>query len=129
MAPASAAFIDQEWDKLRAKLLEVSLPQGARQPFLNTDFGNTVTLLFALTSPPITDAECVARANLIRDQLAELRGAAPLTNRAAVIAFFPPGVAQSYRESSANALKPRSVPPTWPTRFTRARASRLFWPT
>ena len=99
MAPASAAFIDQEWDKLRAKLLEVSLPQGARPPFLNTDFGNTVTLLFALTSPPITDAECVACANLIRDQLAELRGAAPLTNRAAAIAFYPPGVAQSYRET------------------------------
>ena len=98
MAPASAAFIDQEWDKLRAKLLEVPLPEGARQPFLNTDFGNTVTLLFALTSPPITDAECVARANLVRDQLAKLRRAAPLTNRAAVIAFYPPGVAQSYRE-------------------------------
>jgi multidrug efflux pump subunit AcrB len=100
MAPASSAFIDQEWDKLRAKLLEVSLPQGTRQPFLNTDFGDTVTLLFALTSPPITDAECVARANLIRDQLAELRGAAPLTNRAAAIAFYPPGVAQSYRETT-----------------------------
>jgi multidrug efflux pump subunit AcrB len=99
MAPASSAFIDQEWDKLRAKLLEVSLPQGARQPFLNTDFGDTVTLLFALTSPPITDAECVARANLIRDQLAELRGVAPLTNCAAAIAFYPPGVAQSYRET------------------------------
>jgi multidrug efflux pump subunit AcrB len=98
MAPASAAYIDQEWDKLRAKLLEVPLPQGARPPFLNTDFGNTVTLLFALASPPITEAECVARANLVRDQLADLRGAGPVTNRAAVVAFYPPGVAQSYRE-------------------------------
>jgi len=98
MAPASAASIDQEWDKLRAKLLEVALPQGAGQPFLNTDFGNTITLLFALTSPLITDAECVARAHLIRERLAELRGSAPVANRAAVVAFFPPGVAQSYRE-------------------------------
>jgi multidrug efflux pump subunit AcrB len=76
----------------------VALPQGARQPFLNTDFGNTVTLLFALTSAKITEAECLARANLIRDQLAELRGNAPTENRAAVVAFFPTGVAQSYRE-------------------------------
>jgi len=99
MSPASSAFIEQQWDKLRAKLLEVPLPQGTRTPYLNTDFGNTITLLFALTSPPITEAECIARAQLIRDQLAQLRGAAPPTNRAAVVAFFPPGVAQSYRES------------------------------
>ncbi|HEY5914281.1 MAG TPA: efflux RND transporter permease subunit [Verrucomicrobiae bacterium] len=98
LTPGSEAYISQEWDKMRAKLAEVALPQGARAPFLNTDFGNTVTLLFALTSPPITEAECVARAQLIRDQLADLPGHAPTTNRAAVIAFFPPGVAQSYRE-------------------------------
>jgi multidrug efflux pump subunit AcrB len=98
MLPAPAATIDQAWDKLRAKLLEVPLPQGARAPFLNTDFGNTITLLFGLVSPPITDAECVARAHLLRDRLAELRGSAPLINRAAVVAFFPPDIAQSYRE-------------------------------
>jgi len=65
--PAPTATIDQEWDKVRAKLQEVELPQGAQQPWLNTDFGNTITLLFALVSPPITEAECVARANLVRD--------------------------------------------------------------
>ena len=87
---------------------EVTLPLGARPPFLNTDFGNTVTLLFALTSPSISDAECLARATLIRDQLAELRREPPRTNnrpgtldgeRAAVFAFYPPGVAESYRET------------------------------
>ncbi len=98
LSPASTAFINQEWDKLRAKLSEVTLPQGARQPYLNTDFGNTVTLLLALTSPQITEAECVARAELIREELAQLRGTASPTNRAAAVAFFPPGVAQSYRE-------------------------------
>src|SRR6185436_7370210 len=64
--PAPTATIDQEWDKVRAKLFEVQLPEGTRTPWLNTDFGNTITMLFALTSPPITDAECVARANLLR---------------------------------------------------------------
>ena len=52
--PAPTATIDQEWDKVRAKLQEVQLPEGTRQPWLNTDFGNTITLLFGLVSPPIT---------------------------------------------------------------------------
>ncbi len=96
--PASTATIDQEWDKVRAKLMEVQLPEGTRQPWLNTDFGNTITMLFAITSPTISDAECVARANLLRDQLAELRAGAPSTNHAAVAVYFPPSVSQGYRE-------------------------------
>jgi multidrug efflux pump subunit AcrB len=96
--PAPTATIDQEWDKVRAKLQEVELPQGAQQPWLNTDFGNTITLLFALVSPPITEAECVARANLVRDQLAQLRRGVSPAGRAAVVVFFPPSIAQSYRE-------------------------------
>src|SRR5512147_2057133 len=78
--PGSTATIDQEWDKVRAKIMEVQLPEGTRQPWLNTDFGNTITLLFGLVSPPITDAECVARANLLRERLAELRREAPPTD-------------------------------------------------
>jgi multidrug efflux pump subunit AcrB len=87
--PGSTATIDQQWDKVRSKIQEVRLPDGTRQPWLNTDFGNTITLLFGLVSPPITEAECVARANLLRSRLAELRQGAPSTNRAAVAAFLP----------------------------------------
>src|SRR3974390_108051 len=87
--PGSTATIDQQWDKVRAQIQEVQLPDGARQPWLNTDFGNTITLLFGLVSPPITDAECVARANLLRDRLAELRQGSPSTNHAAVAAWLP----------------------------------------
>jgi len=87
--PASTATIDQEWDKVRAKIQEVQLPEGARTPWLNTDFGNTITLLFGLVSPPITDAEFVARANLLRERLAELRKGAPSTNHAALAVFLP----------------------------------------
>ena len=87
--PGSAATIDQGWDKVRAKLFEVQLPDGARQPWLNTDFGNTITLLYGLVSPPITDAECVARANLLRERLTELRGGAVSSNCAAMVAFLP----------------------------------------
>src|SRR4029077_15202814 len=97
--PGSTAALDQEWDKVRAKIFEVQLPDGARQPWLNTDFGNTITLLFGLVSPPITDAECVARAHLLRQTLAKLRKGVSSTNHAAVAAFFPPSISQSYRET------------------------------
>ncbi|PWU11943.1 MAG: hypothetical protein C5B50_22295 [Verrucomicrobia bacterium] len=95
--PSSTATIDQEWDKVRAKLQEVQLPEGTRTPWLNTDFGNTITLLFGLVTPPITDAECMARANLLRESLAELRQGIPRTNRAAVAAFLP-SVDENYLE-------------------------------
>jgi multidrug efflux pump subunit AcrB len=100
--PAPTATIDQEWDKVRAKIAEVQLPEGTRQPWLNTDFGNTITLLFGLVSPPITDADCVARANLLRETLAELRRGVPATNHAAVAAFLP-----SMDESSMEVLRGR----------------------
>lgn len=95
--PAASATIDQEWDKVRAKIAEVQLPEGTRQPWLNTDFGNTITLLFGLVSPLITDAECVARASLLRERLAELRRGKSSTNRAAVAAFLPSMDASSKR--------------------------------
>lgn len=96
--PGPTATIDQEWDKVRAKLSEVQLPEGTRTPWLNTDFGNTITMLFAITSPPISDAECVARADLLRGQIAQLRAGAPSTKRAAVAVFFPPSISQGYRQ-------------------------------
>ena len=82
-----------------SETVEVPLPEGTRQPWLNTDFGNTITLLLALVSPPITDAECVARANLVREHLTEIAQRSGFsTNRAALAAFLPPSIAQSYRE-------------------------------
>jgi len=102
--PASKAKIDQEWDKVRAKIQEVQLPEGTRQPWLNTDFGNTITLLYALVSPPITDAECVARANLVRERLTQLRGGSVSSNRAAVAAFLP-GISPGDRDVLSTRLE------------------------
>ncbi|MBI4325203.1 MAG: efflux RND transporter permease subunit [Chloroflexi bacterium] len=93
-----AQKIEQEWDKLRARLREVTLPHGCEAPHLDTDFGNTITLLFAVTSPPASEAECQARARLIRGRLQAARGQTSATNRAAVLAFYPPAVAESYRD-------------------------------
>ncbi len=95
---SSYAEMELQWEKLRAKVREIRLPEGCSQPFLSSDFGATITLLFGLTSPPASEAECIARANLIRQQLIELRGGKAAVNHAAVVAFFPTGVAQSYRE-------------------------------
>ena len=95
--PRGKAHIEQEWDKLRAKVKEVALPEGCGEPVLDTDFGNTVTLLFAITSPPPSDAELLARASLIRARRAQLRANTDSAGRASVFAFFPPAVADSYR--------------------------------
>lgn len=93
-----AQQIEQQWDKLRAKLAEVELPVGCGDPWLNTDFGNTVTLLLGIVSPPLSEAECLARARLIRSRLREHRAGLPEdgTNRAAIAVFFPPAVSASY---------------------------------
>jgi len=95
--PDRESIVQQEWDKLRAKLREVTLPDGCGAPNLDTDFGNTLTLLFALTSPPASEAETTARANLIRSRLASLRAKTGSTGRVATLAFFPPTVSESYR--------------------------------
>jgi len=65
LRPGSYSYIDLQWEKLRTKAREVVLPEGCHQPFLASDFGTTITLLFGITSPPASDAECIARANLI----------------------------------------------------------------
>jgi multidrug efflux pump len=93
-----ALQIDQQWDKLRAKLREVELPDGCAAPLLNTDFGNTATLLLGISSPPFDEAECRARAHLIRSRLQSLRSQnlATSANRAAIAVFFPPSVSASY---------------------------------
>ena len=96
--PERKARVEQEWDKLRAKIGEAVLPEGCGVPSLDTDFGNTTTLLFALTSPPTGDAATMARANLIRSHLEELRGTSGAQGRAAVFAFYPPAIAESHRE-------------------------------
>ncbi len=111
--PAGRGVVDQGWDKLRAKLGEVVLPEGCQAPVLDTDFGNTVTLLFALTSPPPGEAECVARAKLIRSRLDTLRAGVGPAGRLTVFAFFPPDVARSYRttlqQGFLNGLKYRGL--------------------
>jgi multidrug efflux pump subunit AcrB len=99
LRPAPESVVEQQWDKLRARIAGAELPAGCQSPVLDTDFGDTITLLFGITSPPASDAECLARAHLIRARLADLRAGGPGTGRAAAFAFFPPDIARSYREA------------------------------
>jgi hypothetical protein len=115
--PGSEAHVQQEWDKLRAKLREVTLPEGCGTPNLDTDFGNTVTLLFGLISPPPSESETIARANLIRSRLAKLRVKTGSQGRAAALVFFPPAISPSHAADigSANCLRVSSRVPSPPS--------------
>src|SRR5262245_4652084 len=101
LQPNTEAKINQDWDQLRAKLSEVRMPDGARTPFLNTDFGNTLTLLYTIASEPINDGETAARAALVRDAIAEVRRGKPAAGRGAVVVFYPPATSREMRETRA----------------------------
>ena len=96
---APQAHVEQEWNKLRAKLGETTLPEGCQPPWLNTDFGNTITLLFAVCGPPLGDVECAARAGLVQRRLTEVRAATGSEGRAALFALFPEAMSSDSRES------------------------------
>jgi multidrug efflux pump subunit AcrB len=106
LQPQSESLTQQDWDKLRAKLSEVRMPDGAGRPWLNTDFGNTITLLYTIASKPITEGEVRARANLVRDAVASARGAKSADGRAAFAAFFPDEVREAFHRRT-HALRSR----------------------
>src|SRR5262249_5025981 len=97
LQPQTEAKVNQDWDALRAKLAEVRMPEGARTPFLNTDFGNTITLLYALASDPANEGEISARAGLVREAIATARGTRPSAGRAAVVVFYPEAISRDFR--------------------------------
>ena len=51
LRPGNKAQVAQEWEKLRARLREVALPEGCEPPRLDADYQATATLLFSITSP------------------------------------------------------------------------------
>ena len=95
---SSTQNVDQEWDKIRAKIAEVALPEGYQAPFLDTSFGKTIALLMAIASPPLSDGECLARANLLETRLAALRKGLQPEGRAAIVQFFPSSMSEEYRQ-------------------------------
>lgn len=94
----STKNVDQEWDKVRAKMADVAMPEGCQPPFLDTDFGKTIALLIAVTSPKLSEGECLARTELINAQLAKLREGRKPEGRAAIVRFFPPSMSEEFRQ-------------------------------
>lgn len=113
LQPQSAARMAQDWDTLRAKLAEVSLPEGSMPPWLNSDFGNTVTLLYSIASQPITEAEVMARARLIEETVATLRGQRSPDGRVAMAMFYPAALSRDHLapfvQRCANALEKQTL--------------------
>jgi len=99
LTPTEEARLQQEYDKLRAKLAELRLPEGCMPAWLNTDFGNTLTMLYAIASEPIGKQEIAVRALLLKDTIRELRGTSADEGRASVAAFFPSSFPEDLRES------------------------------
>lgn len=92
LMPDTDAKVQQEYDKLRAKLAELRLPEGCYAPWLNTDFGNTITMLYAIASQPINEAEVSLRARLLSNAITEARGTKPAQGRATVAVFCPASI-------------------------------------
>ncbi len=99
--------LDAEWDKLRAKLKEAVLPAGAEAPALDADFGLPKTVVFAVAAEPVGEGEILARARLVRAQLADLRADAPEDGARAAFVFFPaPGTPPGMRADTLRRLGP-----------------------
>ena len=72
LRPGTKGDVAQEWDKLRARLREVTLPEGCEAPRLDTDYQATATLLFSIVSPTHTYRELEKAAESLDEDLKQL---------------------------------------------------------
>ena len=68
--------VEQYWDLLRRKVEDVrnTLPAGASAPIVKDDFGNVYGMFYALTGDGLSDRELSDYAELIKRELAVLKG-------------------------------------------------------
>lgn len=73
--------LPQIWDKLRNRVEDAqrSLPAGARDPIVNSGFGDVFGLFFAVTAPGFTDAEIHDLSAFMRRSLLTVDGVANVT--------------------------------------------------
>lgn len=80
------------WDDLRARLDTLKgLPATAQRPILNSNFGDTATVVFSVASPLADPLEVSLRAELIR-RVVEPRRALAGGARETTVIIFPDGV-------------------------------------
>lgn len=99
--PADQAKVDQEWDKLRAKLGEVALPEGCLPPQLQTDFGDVVTMLLAVTG---TDETSYRALEVSVSQLEDELKLIPSVGRTRQLGVVGEAVQMTYSPESVNRL-------------------------
>jgi multidrug efflux pump subunit AcrB len=108
------------WHDLDNKLSAMSdLPTAAGEPLrprLDKDFGDTVSLMLTLSSPPIADSEVECRAQVIARRLAEVRALRPPDKRARRMssvlvhpASFDAGLVERLGRSALSALAERGL--------------------
>jgi multidrug efflux pump subunit AcrB len=111
---------EQVWHDLDNKLSGMAdLPTAAGEPLrprLDKDFGDTVTLMLTLSSPPVSDLEVECRARAIADRLALVRASRPPDKRAPRMssvlihpASFDPGLVERLGRSALSALAERGL--------------------
>jgi multidrug efflux pump subunit AcrB len=96
----SAKDADSVWMDLRQKLAEIpDLPRingQPMQPYLDTDFGDTVAVMLTISSPPVDELEIKLREKTIRQAIETVRAqAAPeyRSNRITGVLVYPRTVA------------------------------------
>lgn len=96
--------VDPAWEDLRARLeLLRNLPAGARQPMLNTHFGDTATVVYSVASPPADEIEIDVRAAAIERAVTAQRSTRPgRAARAATVFGFPPDVSRETVAAAAD---------------------------
>ncbi|MBA3979101.1 MAG: MFS transporter [Alcanivorax sp.] len=71
----------QVWDELRRKVNDArpDLPEGARTPRINDDFGDVFGIFYAVTAPEFSDQEIRNLARFLRRELLTVPGVAKVT--------------------------------------------------
>ena len=67
------------WTKLRNKLADANLPDGALQPSVNDTFGDVYGLYYAVSAPGYSDAEIHTLSSFLRRQLLTVEGVSDIT--------------------------------------------------
>ncbi len=93
------------WTKLRNRVGDARLPNGASQPFVNDSFGDVFGLYYAVTAPGFSDREVYELATFLRRELLTVTGVADVS-----VDAVPDEVI--YVEPNAALATNLNVPPT-----------------
>jgi multidrug efflux pump subunit AcrB len=85
-----AAEVGKEFDDIKLKLDQVSLPDGAGPIQFIKDFGDTAALMLTVASPKVDGIEIELRARAVADAIAAARSGK--SERAAVVVSFPASI-------------------------------------